>query len=385
MTTEKEEAVATFVPAEVFPPGEHIRIELAARGWTQADLAEVMDRPLQTVNQIIGAKKRVTEETAKELEAALGIDAAFWLKVEADYRLRHGEPAPSAIAQRAEIRKRVPLRAMIARGWIAPTNDVAEMRTRVEAFLGTPLSERASFAMAAKRTDYDEELSPEQEVWLLRAKRLAESMLVPAFSRAKLVEAVEQMKEMRADAEQIRLVPKLLREAGVRFLVVERLPGLGIDGVCFWLEASKPVIGLSLRHDRIDNFWFVLRHEVEHVLRGHGKDGAIIDADLDEPANTQEEEQVANAAAADFCVPNELFESFIARRGPQFSDLAIRQFAQVNALHSGLVAGRLRKRLSEGPVGRNAWKLFQSHLVKVRHLIVTTAKVDGFGSPLTAA
>jgi len=386
MATNEEDTVATFVPAEVFPPGEHIRLELNARGWTQADLAEVMDRPLQTVNQIIGAKKRVTEETAKELEAALGIDAAFWLKVEADYRLRHGEPAPSAIAQRAEIRRRVPLRVMIARGWIAPTNDVGEMRKRVEQFLGSPLHEHPNFAMAAKQTAYDEELSPEQEVWLLRAKKLAETMLVPAFSSAKLTQTVELLRAMRANAEDIRLVPKLLLDAGVRFVVIERLPGLRIDGACFWLgtNATKPAITMSLRHDRIDNFWFVLRHEIEHVLQGHGKAGAIVDNDLDEPTNVREEERIANAAAAEFCVPSALLESFIARKGPHFSDTNIRQFAQANGIHSGLVAGQLRNRLSQGSLGQNAWKLFTSHLEKVRHTITSTAFVDGFGTPQSA-
>ncbi|KAI1694314.1 hypothetical protein Ddc_22202 [Ditylenchus destructor] len=52
---------------------------------------------------------------------------------------------------------------------------------------------------------------------------------------------------------------------------VEALSGSKIDGACFWLDAHKPVIGMTLRFDRIDNFWFVLRHEIEHVLREDGR------------------------------------------------------------------------------------------------------------------
>ena len=41
------------------------------------------------------------------------------------------------------------------------------------------------------------------------------------------------------------------------------------------------MIGMSLRFDRIDNFWLVLRHEIEHVLCGHGKLDPIIDVDVE--------------------------------------------------------------------------------------------------------
>ena len=382
-TENQEDRVATFVPAEVFPPGQVIREELQARGWTQHDLAEVMERPLQVVNELVLAKKRVTEETAKELEAAFGIDAEFWLKTEALYRLRHGEPAPSSIARRAAIRQRVPLRLMTARGWLSMTDNVDELERRVIEYLGVrTLGERPEFARAAKQTDHERDLTPVQEAWLLRARRLAEVQLTQAYSAAKLRDTVGQMVPLRRFPGDVRHVPALLEAAGVRFLIVERLPGLGIDGVCFWLSATQPVIAMSLTRDRIDNFWFVLRHEIEHVLNGDGKAAAIIDNDLDKRQGGTEEERVANEAAANFCVPKDEMESFFRRKNPLFTDTNIRQFAQTIGVHSGLVAGQLRKRLSEGPLGENAWKLYSSHLVKIRQVIVGTALVDGFGSTL---
>jgi HTH-type transcriptional regulator/antitoxin HigA len=71
--------------------------------------------------------------------------------------------------------------------------------------------------------------------------------------------------------EESRHVPRLLLECGVRFILVEKLPQADIDGVCFWLDAKSPVIGMSTRRDKIDNFWFVLRHEIQHVLERHGQ------------------------------------------------------------------------------------------------------------------
>jgi HTH-type transcriptional regulator / antitoxin HigA len=73
--------------AQAFPPGDFIREELEARGWTQGDLATVIGRPLQVVNAIINGRKSITPETAVSLGAAFGTSAVFWLNLEAAYRL----------------------------------------------------------------------------------------------------------------------------------------------------------------------------------------------------------------------------------------------------------------------------------------------------------
>ena len=90
-----------FVPAEVFPPGEFLREELEARGWTQNDLARVIGRPLQTVNQIVNGRKRITAETAKELGLAFGTGPEVWLNLENTYQLDQTPEPDRAIASRA--------------------------------------------------------------------------------------------------------------------------------------------------------------------------------------------------------------------------------------------------------------------------------------------
>ena len=81
--------------AAAFPPGDFIREELEARGWTQNDLAEILNRPYQTVNAIINGRKAITSRTARELEAALGPSAEFWMNLETSYRLhKEGDPDP---------------------------------------------------------------------------------------------------------------------------------------------------------------------------------------------------------------------------------------------------------------------------------------------------
>ena len=92
---------AKFRPAEVFPPGQYIRDELAERGWSQGDFARIIGRPLQVVNEIINGKKRITVATAKAIAAALGTSPDLWLGLQNYYDLHSSADADSRIAKRA--------------------------------------------------------------------------------------------------------------------------------------------------------------------------------------------------------------------------------------------------------------------------------------------
>jgi HTH-type transcriptional regulator / antitoxin HigA len=80
-------------PAEVFSPGEFIRDELDARGWTQGDLAQIMGRPLQFINELAAGKRQITPETAAGLAKAFGDDdALYWMNLDSAYRLARTKP-----------------------------------------------------------------------------------------------------------------------------------------------------------------------------------------------------------------------------------------------------------------------------------------------------
>jgi HTH-type transcriptional regulator/antitoxin HigA len=89
-------------PAEVFAPGEYLRDELKARGWTQTRFAEIIGRPVQVVNGIINAKVAITAQTAKQIAAALGTSAALWMNLQASYSLFVEPDVDPAIHRRAK-------------------------------------------------------------------------------------------------------------------------------------------------------------------------------------------------------------------------------------------------------------------------------------------
>jgi HTH-type transcriptional regulator/antitoxin HigA len=284
------------------------------------------------------------------------------------------------MATRAEIFGKLPVSEMIKRGWI----DVDDMRNfpKVEVALAkffkvNSITEIEIFPHAAKKTNVFVNATAAQLAWLYRVKEIASEMLVARYSPAAVRSAIPKLKELLCSADAARKVPRILAECGIRFVIVESLPGAKIDGVCFWLDEKKPVIGMSLRFDRIDNFWFVLRHELEHVIQLHGREAMMLDVELEGEraecgVNIADEERMANHAAADFCVPQKSLENFIARKSPVFNERDIIGYARTLQVHPGLVAGQLRRKL-------DLYNRFHIHLVKIRSIVSPSATVDGWG------
>jgi HTH-type transcriptional regulator / antitoxin HigA len=360
------------IPAEVFPPGEFLREELEARGWSQTEFAEIIGREHRLVNELILGKRAVTAETAKELAAALGTSAQFWMNLESAYQLFKAAPRPvERIAREAVLRGRFPVREMMKRAWIKATKNYEELEDAVlKHFQLNAINDPFRFPHAARR-NYEEALSSLQWAWLFRVNQLATALPVSRFSEEKLHAAVPELERLMTEPEEIRHVPRILAGSGVRFVIVEPIPGSKIDGVCFWIGEEQPVIGLSLKGDHIDRFWFNLWHEIEHVLRGDGKGDIVID-DFDAPPSEKESERAANAAATDHCVPSKAMTDFVLRHNPMFSEKNMLGFSKIMKRHPGIVAGQIQKRTDR-------WDLFKKYQVRVRQIIIQTALTDGYG------
>jgi HTH-type transcriptional regulator/antitoxin HigA len=357
---------------------------LKEKGWTNRVLAVVLGIDENVVSRLISGKRPIDAETAVVLEEVFQVPAERFLDLQKRFDLAMArisvQPDPQR-ATRAHLFGGLPIAEMIKRGWInAPdVKHVVQVQTELMRFFGVNRVEDIEvLPHAAKKTRINTEATPAQLAWLYRVKHIASEMLVAKYSEAALRQAIGKFGALLSAAEEARKVPRILTEAGVRFVLVEALPSAKIDGVCFWLDDRSPVIGMTLRFDRIDNFWFVLRHECEHVLQRHGRSAVMLDTDLDgEGAGTgediPEEERAANEAAANFCIPKIKLHAFIARKAPFFYEQDIRGFARTLGVHPGLVAGQLRHKTGQ-------YNRFGNHLVKVRSIIMPNAIVDGWGN-----
>jgi HTH-type transcriptional regulator / antitoxin HigA len=355
---------------EVPHPGEFIQEELDARGWAQRDLAYVLGMDEPSLNKLIKGKHGISPDMAKALATAFDVDVDFFANLQKAYDVAHAREPDPAIERRARLQSAYPVREMIRRGWLEDV-DANLMGPQLARFFKT--NDNILVRHAAKKTNSGEEATPTQLAWLYRVRQIAETIKCRTYSRIALHNQLSVLREFMIEPEEIRHVPRALEECGVRLVLVEGLPSGKIDGVCFWLNDKSPVIGMSLRFDRIDNFWFVLRHECEHVLREHGRNQEVIDVNLEQTDEMVSlEEKQANDAAADFCVPQDKMSSFILRKSPLFSELDVVAFAKLVGVHPGIVVGQLQRK-----TGR--WDLFKRLQVKIRHLITRTAMVDGWG------
>lgn len=355
-------------------PGTYIRKHMEAKGWTQSDLAYALGVPPGSLNPILNNKRGISINMARALSAALDMDAIKIAAVQAAWDVASADEPDPEIFARARILSKYPLREMTRRGWIDPEHGDGSLEEQVCRFFGvTSLNDVPHISHSAKKTSY-EHISPKQLAWLFRVRQIAAEMTPPRYHRAKLAEVVERFGDLRGSADGVRHVPRLLEAAGVRFVVVEGVAHSSIDGVCFWLAPDAPVVGLSMRYDRIDNFWFVLRHECSHVLHGHGQAEVIVDCDLKGGSvpGQSDEEHIANEEAADFCVPSAQMQSFYMRKKPYFADREVMAFATRVGVHPGLVVGQLQRRMGQ-------YDFLRKHLVKVRDTLSMAMMMDGWG------
>ena len=369
--------------AQFKTPGQLIQHLLDQKGWTQVVLSIVLGTDRTTLSKVIAGQRPIDAEMALGLGEVFGVRAEQFMELQKSWDLAQARlksmPDPGR-TNRAHLFGDLPVAEMIKRGWLDADNvrDVANVETALAKFFGAKSAAEIEFLPhAAKKTDVAGNATPAQLAWLYRVNQIATEMLVAKYSPNSMQRVIDELRPLRASAEGARKVPRILAENGIRFVIVEALTGSKIDGVCFWLNETSPVIGMSLRYDRIDNFWFVLRHEIEHVIQRHGLVSKMLDAELEGDRagvgpNVPEEERIANQAAADFCVPRRSLESFIERKSPFFAERDIIGFSRTMQIHPGLVAGQLQRN-----IGR--YDRFRNHLVKIRSIVSPGSMVDGWG------
>jgi HTH-type transcriptional regulator/antitoxin HigA len=363
--------------AEAFPPGDFIKEELEARGWSQSDLAEIIGRNTGTVSQIISGKQPINPRIATALGAAFGTDAQSWMNLQSAYQLwrERQEEDSEAVRRRAMLYTKAPLKEMLKRHWIEASESIDVIEQRVCQFLEIDsLSSQPQCSFAARQTaSYSVPPSTSVVAWIKRAKHLAEIIPASKYTDAGLEKALPALRKLMASEDGAKQVPRLLASVGIRIVAVERLPTMKLDGVTFWLDKNSPVIALSLRNDRLDWFWHTLLHEIDHIRHGEGKEEPCLDdleiPGIEKPAN----ERRCDEFAASFSIDRKSLDQFIVRVRPYFTSDKATGFALRMNVHPSIAAGQIRNRLENYSV--------LSSLVgaKIRSHLFDTILCDGWG------
>jgi HTH-type transcriptional regulator/antitoxin HigA len=283
-----------------------------------------------------------------------------------------------SIARKAELHGRFPVREMVKRGWIEANKNIEILERQLFEFFGiSSIEQTPSFMHAAKKTSYID-VSMLQIAWLCRARRAALAAPCGKYTESKLQIALTELKQEFEFIDGSRKVASILARAGIRFVIVEPLPSCKIDGACFWLDENSPVVVLSLRFDRIDNFWHTLAHELDHIKHKEGMSHPIIDVDIFSPelSGMPANEVRANESAAEFLIQKKDLEGFIARVNPMFTDECVVGFAKRMHVHPGIVVGQLQNRKLI------PYSFHRKYLEKIREYVTRSAITDGFGQML---
>lgn len=360
---------------KLFPVVKHIKDELDARGWRQKDLAFVMGRTEHQISNLMAGRTEISPELATELGVIFGGGGEYWLRLDAEYRLSQVRLDPSLVT-RSQI-SAYPIKEMQKRRWIAESDDQSELEAELKRFLKTddlddPLSLQIGmlpFEPSFKRTK-KAELNKPEKAWLARAVQLSTYYPVVQYKESAIPRLQQDLRKYAAKSPAVRRVPELLARYGIKFVIVEPLKNVKIDGASFWLDAKSPVIVMSLRFDNIGSFWFALMHEVDHIKN---KDGFTFN-DLQKP-QTDEKEKRADDNAAELLVPQRELQQFIKQYSPRYSEARINNLATRLQIHPGIIVGQLQHR------GEISYAAFKSMLTKVRHLATEIAFTDGWGQP----
>ena len=353
---------------------EFINSELEAQGWTGLDFCSMLGGVPKSVGSKIANGKQTP--TFKQIFA---MSKMFDVPVDKIVMMRLFEEAcqngstlavPEKQRELIEVFKKVPVSTMISNHWVGvrDRNDPEEL-LRVFGPLVEDL--KKSSALAHKSRTEDTKLSNLQMAWLLRVRALAREMKPEgAFSQASIGNAIEQLRAVMSKQRSTAEVVPILDQAGIRLVFVE-CKNSCIDGVCTWLDKDNPVIGMTLRYDRVDNFWFVLRHELAHIEQGY-EQIAPVDCDLDK-ATVSGLEEDANSVAEQFCVPKGVVDRFLKESDGRFTDESVLEFAELNSIHPSVMAGQIRHRLSR-------YNILTKLMVKYRsELLQSAIKKDGWG------
>ena len=321
---------------------EAIEFRMDQAGLSPRDLIPFIGSRAR-VSEVLSGKRSITMSMARALNRHLGIPADVLLR-------ESGADSGSTLDDIAP--QRFPLNAMAKLGWISGGSDLKDRAGELIAgLIGRAGGPEVAAAVLYRKNDH-RRINAKADEYALRAwcwqvmatandRQLdvtyEPGIVTPGFLR--------QAARLSPSEEGPKRVKDFLAEHGIALEIVPHLPRTHLDGAALRLGDGRPVIGLTLRYDRIDNFWFCLLHELAHVgLHLHDNEpGAFVDDhSLRSRAGGGEDpkEVEADEWAEEALIPRAAWETSQARTRPNV--MAVIDLAQTLGVHPAIVAGRIR-------------------------------------------
>ena len=330
------------VPMGFPSPVAAIEFRLEQAGLAPRDLIPFIGSRAK-VSEVLSGKRPLTMPMARALHGHLGISAAVLLQ----------QPGADFDTEIETLEwDRFPIKAMAKEGWIPTVRNLnarAEelVRDLIESAGGPTVASAALYRKShqARANTKTDPYALKAWCWKVLSDANREKPSVVYRPGTVTIEFLRQLAQLSWLEEGPRLAKEFLAKHGIPLVTVHPLPKTYLDGAALKLGDGTPVIGLTLRYDRLDNFWFCLLHELAHVGRHMDIDGqaAFVD-DLslrdirgapDDPREVQADEWAEEAM-----VPRAIWESSAVRAEP--TAMSVISLANALKVHPAIVAGKIR-------------------------------------------
>ncbi len=312
-----------------------------ARGMSQKDLGDFLGVAEQQIQRYEADRYRAASlDRLTEVADALGVRIAERGQLVGSSRLDTVDPS---------VWQAFPLAEMYKRGWFedfAGTLPQARKAASdlIPSFLQGAHSQFVPMALHRKSVRSSGQVHEAAiAAWEARVRTLADRNLPEqSFDRDRLTaDWVRGLVALSLDDSGPRLAADYLRAAGISLVIERHLPGTLLDGAALASANHHAIVAMTLRHDRLDNFWFTLLHEIGH-LKLHirlGEFAAIFD-DNDAPAADQIE-QDADHFAQEALIPEANWNLAVSRFTR--NEKAVLTDAKRFGVAPAVIAGRVRR------------------------------------------
>ena len=245
-----------------------------------------------------------------------------------------------------------PLKEMSKRGWIHPVKNLKDSAEEVMRIFINDCCPNGKTIEACFRENSGNRINSKTDSyalnsWCMRIMALAQKNTPQRkFDHSNFTsDSLREIAKLSFFDEGPLLAREFLEKHGIHLIIERHLPKTYLDGAALLLEDSTPVVGLTLRYDRIDNFWFCLLHELAHIVLHLGKENQKIFIDDMDVRTSVGRKQNSIEAAADWLaieslIPNEVWCSSAAKSNPTKKNVL--KLAEHLKIHPACIAGKVR-------------------------------------------
>ena len=334
-------------------PIEAIGFIMEQRGMKQADMVPYIGSRSK-VSEVLRGKRTLSLSMIRSLHAHLSIPAEILIQEGMDF-----PPDGEAVKWDS-----FPVKEIIDRGWVLgfdPKTQAEEIMRELAALAcaDSYFTEQnyACLRQGSRRNDKNDPYAI--DAWILGALAQAETIETeitfdPVILDRNFIEKVICLSVLKDGPLNAK---EFLQNKGIKLVIVPHFKKTYLDGAALINKKGEPIIALSLRYDRLDNFWFTLAHELAHLMLGHvhSAEGQCIIDDLDLRESQDDKENEADELAMESLIPSQLWDSHPACDTGKPKDVI--NLALKADIHKSIVAGRIRYE-------RNNYRILWRHVGK---------------------